>query len=87
VFEDLGVTHVCLVDRRPGDGVAPLLISGVGEDGAAALSLHGPPQVVVDPSEGRGCREALLPTDMDFPLTELWRVRRPGPRLEVYALE
>jgi hypothetical protein len=38
----------------------------------------------VDPSSsaGRPASEAFLPTEMDFPLTGLWSVKRPGPLLE-----
>jgi hypothetical protein len=43
---------------------------------------------VFDPSAGafRTTREALLPTEMDFPLTALWTVERPGPFLVLYSL-
>ena len=30
--------------------------------------------------------DAHLPTTLEFPLRDLWRVRRPGPKLELYAL-
>lgn len=79
VLRRLGVTHVLLVDRRPGDGRPSLL--------AEPLAL-GQVSWVVDPArEGRPSpREAFLPTEMDFPLTGLWSVERPGPRLELVAL-
>jgi hypothetical protein len=43
---------------------------------------------IVDPSSaGRGLApEAFLPTEMEFPLTGLWRVDRPGPEVTLYAL-
>lgn len=46
------------------------------------------PLSVVDPSAEAGdpCEEAFLPTEMDFPLTGLWQVTRPGPRLELHEL-
>ncbi|MBL8863528.1 MAG: glycosyltransferase family 39 protein [Planctomycetes bacterium] len=75
----LGVTHVLLVDRRPGDGQPSL---------CAAVAVAGRPLWVVDPARSpAGTREAFLPTEMDFPLTALWSVDRPGPRLELVALE
>lgn len=85
----LGVTHVLLVDRRPGDGVPPLLVDDAPAlDGRAkpAPAQLLEPTWIVDPSEGRGTREALLPTDMDFPLTALWSVARPGPRMVLAPL-
>jgi len=73
----LGVTHLLLVDRRPGAGPRNLLGSLVeGRD-----PIH-----VVDPARGGGTREAFLPTEMDFPLTGLWSVSRPGPYLALYEL-
>jgi len=79
VLRRLGVTHVLLVDRRPGDGAPSLL--------ARPLAL-GAVSWVVDPARAEGVapREAFLPTEMDFPLTGLWSVERPGPRLELVAL-
>ncbi len=79
VLRRLGVTHVLFVDRRPGDG-APSILAGT-------LAL-GPVTWTVDParSDRLAPREAFLPTEMDFPLTGLWTVSRPGPRLELVAL-
>ena len=31
--------------------------------------------------------EATLPTDMDFPLLSLWRLRRPGPLIRLFELD
>jgi hypothetical protein len=40
----------------------------------------------IDPRKaGRG-GEALLPTEMEFPLTGIWRVERPGPVMRTYRL-
>jgi hypothetical protein len=33
---------------------------------------------------GQRAQSARLPTELDFPLTELWRVERPGPALALY---
>ena len=42
--------------------------------------------VVVDPArEGCTPRDGRLPTALAFPLTQLWQVERPGPRLELRA--
>lgn len=75
----LGVTHVLLVDRRTSDGVASALL----EPGSSARSAW-----TVDPraSADRPASEAFLPTEMDFPLTGLWTVARPGPVLELVEL-
>ena len=42
----------------------------------------------VDPraAADRPASEAFLPTEMDFPLTGLWTVSRPGPVLELVEL-
>jgi hypothetical protein len=46
-----------------------------------------PPLVFVDPSRtDRIASEAFLPTEMDFPLTGLWQVRRPGPWMALYEV-
>ena len=78
----LNVTHLMLVERRPSDpGANPL----------SALVEGREPLWILDPTvrEGgtqNGSSEAWLPTEMDFPLTGLWRVVRPGPRLSLYDL-
>lgn len=78
VLAALGVTHLVLAERRPGIEARPLAPLVAGQTALATL----------DPSadEGDRCDEAFLPTEMDFPLTGLWQVDRPGPRLELYAL-
>ena len=73
----LGITHLLLVERRPGAS---------GSLAASLLSEHAPVWTI-DPSTGSGTSEAFLPTEMDFPLTGLWTVDRPGPLLELYELE
>lgn len=78
VLAALGVTHFVLARRRPGREQRPLesLVAG-----SAALRVVDPSAEPDDP-----CREAFLPTEMDFALAALWQVERPGPRLELYAL-
>ncbi len=79
MFEVLGVSHFVMVNRRPGDHSAPFL---------AELAQLWIPTWIIDPSRsGAGeSPEALLPTEMDFPLTGLWRVDRPGPQITLFLL-
>lgn len=74
----LGVTHLLLVSRRPIDprgSMSAPLITGASQT------------FVVDPSCGTTrTAEAFLPTEMDFPLTGLWSVERPGPWMALYDL-
>ena len=74
VFTGLGITHVLLVDR----GLS-------SEHPLAALVRDLEPIHVVDPSRRGTTSEAYLPTEMKFPLTALWQVDRPGPRLRLYV--
>jgi len=78
VFERLGVTHLVLAERKPGDEERPLASLVAGQKPVAVLDPSADPD---DP-----CEEAFLPTEMDFPLRALWEGRRPGPRLELYEL-
>ncbi|HJO26630.1 MAG: hypothetical protein CMK00_06195 [Planctomycetes bacterium] len=77
VLAELQVTHLCRVRRRLSQAS---FLSQVLELGA--------PLGAVDPfasarARGAARAEAFLPTEMDFPLTGLWTVNRPGPLLEV----
>ena len=77
VLRTLHATHFLRVVRRGGE---PALLD--------ALVAGKKPVWTIDPASGpAGTREAFLPTEMDFPLTALWSVSRPGPILELYALE
>jgi Dolichyl-phosphate-mannose-protein mannosyltransferase len=79
VLRALHATHFLRVVRRAGDGPPELF---------GALRTGKQPLWVIDPSSGpAGTAEAFLPTEMEFPLVALWSVKRPGPRLELYALE
>ncbi len=75
----LRFTHFVMVNRRPSDPDAPFLAKLV--DNWALVWI-------IDPSRAGGglSPEAFLPTEMDFPLTGLWRVDRPGPLISLYAL-
>ncbi len=79
VLRRIGVTHLLVVDRRPADGPASLFL----RDPANLRTVWS-----VDPSAspGRAASEAFLPTEMDFPLTGLWTVIRPGPLLRLIEL-
>lgn len=73
-----GATHLLLVGRAPPDASGSLL---------AGLVEGSEPLLVVDPARpGARPAEARLPTEMEFPLTNLWRVQRPGPWMGLYAL-
>jgi len=76
VLAGLGITHLLLVDRDLS-----------GEHPLAALVRGLDPIDVVDPSRHGTTSEAYLPTEMKFPLTALWRVDRPGPRLRLYDFQ
>ncbi|MBK7643790.1 MAG: glycosyltransferase family 39 protein [Planctomycetes bacterium] len=79
VLRALHATHYLRVQRRV-DSSEPLLLD--------RLVAGRKPLWVIDPASGpAGTREAFLPTEMEFPLSALWSVARPGPRLEFYALE
>jgi hypothetical protein len=76
-LERLGATAVLLAERRPASGthlLAPLL----GD--VEPLWVASPAAGDLRPDE------CFLPTEMDFPLTALWRVARPGPRLALLPL-
>ena len=56
------------------------------QGGPLPLAVAPEPLFVVDPARrGRAARDARLPVELDFPLTELWRLARPGPRIELKA--
>jgi hypothetical protein len=78
VLASVGATHLLLVDRRPLHD-APWL---------ADVALSGQPLTTFDPGRGgRTPTEAFLPTEMDFPLTGLWQVSRPGPWMQLVRLQ
>jgi Dolichyl-phosphate-mannose-protein mannosyltransferase len=78
ILDAVGATHFLLVERHPSEA----------EDSPfRALARRGKPVWVIDPARGFGPPdEAYLPTEMEFPLTALWRVDRPGPYLELRDL-
>jgi len=78
VFERLSVTHYLRVDRR---------LSNDDFDFMFGAHLPGKTAWIVSPSSSATPpREAFLPLEMEFPLTALWIVDRPGPWLELRLL-
>ncbi|MFT4541533.1 MAG: hypothetical protein ACI841_003882 [Planctomycetota bacterium] len=75
VFASLGVTHVLIVERRT---QAAHLLGDLIEGREPVWSL--------DPGGDEPAPEAFLPLEMDFPLTAVWSVHRPGPRLRLFKL-
>ncbi len=77
LLEELDLSYLLAVRRRLGDAHPHLL----------QRELQGLELVwSVDPALGGENDEAFLPLEMDFPLTALWSVQRPGPRLDLYRL-
>jgi hypothetical protein len=85
VLSNLGVKDLLLVERRMHGDSANLL---------RPIVAGAEPSVVIDPSIGTThekagttrTSEAFLPTEMDFALTALWSVDRPGPWMAIYPL-
>lgn len=76
VLATLGATHLVLVDRRPRRG----------EPWLAPVAASGRALRTFDPGRDGPPAEAFLPTEMDFPLTGLWQVTRPGPWMQLIEL-
>jgi hypothetical protein len=100
VLRALGATHLLLADRTPDDGRRPLLVDPTpsrprerSAPGApqvpklAPLSLEGAALWTIAPNKaGHAARDGHLPTEMRFPLVDLWTIERPGPKLELWRL-
>ncbi len=92
----LGRELVLVVDKTPDDGEPPILldpaVSARDESGnplpkMPPLELEGEPLWRVHPAgEGGRALDANLPSELTFPLTQIWMVERPGPKLELYRL-
>jgi hypothetical protein len=100
-FAAMGATHFLATDRSPDDGVPPPLFetrpeAGAQSDfrklppldnlGAPVWTVHPGWTVASTPEDAADVPDAHLPTTLKFPLRDLWRVKRPGPKLELYAL-
>jgi hypothetical protein len=72
----LGVTHMLLVNRYR-SGLEGNLLRGLGATGVAFRSLS---------PASAGDVEVRLPMELEFALTSLWKVERPGPWLGLYEL-
>lgn len=86
LLRSLQVASVLEVRRRTsGDPAAPDALHLYDELWAGGRELAR-----VDPAGSAAqpglAREMLLPVEMDFPLTALWSVERPGPLLRLVAL-
>jgi len=89
LLDVLGVTHVMLTDKTPGDGQLGLLDGSLGE---LTLVRAWTPQgrdPVVGLTEGEDPRalgrfEARLPTELDQAGQTIWHVDRPGPVLVLF---
>ncbi|QDV08736.1 hypothetical protein Poly30_42890 [Planctomycetes bacterium Poly30] len=65
----------------PGRKLAPLELPA-----SPVWTVHPAWSVASVPEDAAPVPDAHLPTTLDFPLLDLWRVRRPGPKLELYEL-
>ncbi len=54
--------------------------------GAPVWTVHPAWSSPSTPDEAAAVPDAHLPTTLKFPLRDLWRVKRPGPKLELYEL-
>jgi len=78
VLQNVGAHDLLLVERR---------MHGDASNVLEPLVAGTQPDVVISPaSDGSRPSEAFLPTEMDFPLTALWCVSRPGPWMALYRL-
>lgn len=96
VLAALGRRYLLVVDRTPDDGRPPMLLDDapptIGADGRARpkmapVRVVGEPLLRVHPAgEGGRVADAGLPTELAFPLVQLWQLERPGPLLMLYRL-
>jgi hypothetical protein len=92
----LGMRYVLVVDRTPDNGVAPILMdpatATLDADGQPLPKLtpvvvSGPPLFTIHPAGDTGSvADANLPAELSFPLTQIWNLKRPGPKLELFRL-
>ena len=98
VLQSVAVTHVLEVRRRSAGDLAAVdryhLYAHLWSTGRELARID---PTCIDPGSDPGSAgssgtasstadEMLLPVEMDFPLTALWSVNRPGPALRLLAL-
>ena len=100
VLRAFGCDTILLADRTPLDGHPPMLMDQreATQEPGPDLSLHPggvrprlkplalPPRPLASWSPGQNVSDARLPLELDFPLTELWKIERPGPLLQLYRV-
>lgn len=74
-----GVTHYVQVDRVPDEQRRAPVTAWTG--------AHCELVYEASPMAGSPPAEAALPTDMAFPLTQLWAYERPGPWIRVWRVK
>lgn len=78
-----------LIDPETGEVLPPQPLRKLAPldlPGAPVWTVHPAWSVASAPGDAAPVPDAHLPTTLDFPLRDLWRVRRPGPKLELYEL-
>lgn len=77
-FQRLGVTHLLLVNR---------LSTGTEESLLASVVADLNPSAVIRPfREATTTGESRLPMELEFPLTSIWELDRPGPWMGLFEL-
>jgi hypothetical protein len=89
VLQSVAVTHVLEVRRRSAGDLAAVdryhLYAHLWSTGRE-LARIDPSSAGSSGTASSTADEMLLPVEMDFPLTALWSVNRPGPALRLLAL-
>jgi len=90
VLQSVAVTHVLEVRRRSAGDLAAVdryhLYAHLWSTGRELARIDPSSTVSSSGTASSTANEMLLPVEMDFPLTALWSVNRPGPALRLLAL-
>ena len=90
VLQSVAVTHVLEVRRRSAGDLAAVdryhLYAHLWSTGRELARIDPSSTVSSSGTASSTADEMLLPVEMDFPLTALWSVNRPGPALRLLAL-
>lgn len=100
VLAAFGCDTVLLADRSPFNNHPPQLMdpTPASQEPGPDLSQHQsgirprlkrlvlPPRPLLTWSPGEKATDARLPLELSFPLTELWKIERPGPHLALYRI-